>query len=119
MSKKYQAMRDAKEFMRAKVYYGEGAGIRRKLIKALVDERSADPVYKKAFEEACKHQDLTKHVFAATTERKVRDGVKIFVKKVPKIAVGVGSAIALYVNNKEKVDKFVQEVKEKCLRSRY
>lgn len=44
------AKKDAKEFTRAKMYYGEGAGNRRKLIKAKVAERSKDPSYKKAFD---------------------------------------------------------------------
>ena len=47
-----QAKKDAKEFARAKMFYGEGAGTRRKLIKNTVQERSKDPVYKKAFDEA-------------------------------------------------------------------
>ena len=41
------AKKDAKEFARAKMFYGEGAGNRRKLIKATVQQRSKDPVYKK------------------------------------------------------------------------
>jgi len=41
-----RARRDAKEFTQAKMYYGEGAGNRRKLIKATVKARSKDPFYK-------------------------------------------------------------------------
>lgn len=36
------ARKDAKEFTQAKMYYGEGAGNRRKMIKAKVDQRSKD-----------------------------------------------------------------------------
>lgn len=42
--------RDAKEFTQAKMYYGEGAGNRRKLIKATVKARSKDPLYKSEFD---------------------------------------------------------------------
>lgn len=42
------ARKDAKEFTQAKMYYGEGAGNRRKMIKAKVDQRSKDATYKKA-----------------------------------------------------------------------
>ena len=41
-----RARRDAKEYTQAKMYYGEGAGNRRKLIKATVKARSKDPFYK-------------------------------------------------------------------------
>lgn len=43
---RHKAKKDAKEFARAKMFYGEGAGNRRKLIKATVSERSKDPGYK-------------------------------------------------------------------------
>lgn len=36
------ARKDAKEFTQAKMYYGEGAGNRRKMIKDKVDQRSKD-----------------------------------------------------------------------------
>jgi len=67
------ARRDAKEYARAKMFYGEGAGTRRKLIKNTVEERSKNPAYKKAFDEALSKQDMAKHVQNAKTERKVRD----------------------------------------------
>lgn len=47
-----RARRDAKEFTQAKMYYGEGAGNRRKLIKATVKARSKDPFYKSEFDKA-------------------------------------------------------------------
>ena len=68
-----RAKKDAKEFARAKMYYGEGAGTRRKLIKATVEERSKDPDYKKAFDYYSSKQDMSKHASGAKRERKVRD----------------------------------------------
>lgn len=68
-----QAKKDAKEFARAKMFYGEGAGTRRKLIKATVTQRSKDPEYKKAFDEALVKQDMSKHASKAKQERKVKD----------------------------------------------
>lgn len=47
---KKRARKDAKEYARAQMFYGEGAGNRRKLIKATVKQRSKDPVYKAEFE---------------------------------------------------------------------
>lgn len=69
----HQAKKDAKEYARAKMFYGEGAGTRRKLIKATVNQRSKDPVYKKAFDEALSNQDMSKHATKARSERKRKD----------------------------------------------
>jgi len=68
-----KAKKDAKEFARAKMYYGEGAGNRRKLIKATVNERSKDPDYKKAFDYYSGKQDMSKHASRAKAERKIND----------------------------------------------
>lgn len=70
------AKKDAKEFARAQMYYGEGAGNRRKLIKATVKQRSKNENYRKAFEEYSAQQDMAKHVKKAKAERKGRDAVK-------------------------------------------
>lgn len=68
------ARKDAKEFARAKAFYGEGAGTRRKLIKQTVDGKTArDPNYKKAFDHHLAKQDSSKHVDKARSERKRKD----------------------------------------------
>ena len=74
------AKKDAKEFARAKMFYGEGAGNRRKLIKATVKERSKDENYKKAFEEYSSQQDMAKHATKAKAERKRKDVTHTTVK---------------------------------------
>jgi hypothetical protein len=64
------ARRDAQEFARAKSFYGEGAGTRRKLIKQTVDHKSANvPGYKKAFDHHLSRQDMSKHADKAVSER--------------------------------------------------
>lgn len=71
-----EAKKDAEEFARAKLFYGEGAGNRRKLIKATVNaksERSAS--YKKAFDHHLAKQDLSKHAEKAKSERRRKDVV--------------------------------------------
>lgn len=68
------ARKDAKEFARAKMFYGEGAGTRRKLIKAKVTSNSKkDPYYKSEFEKALAEQDMGKHAAKAKRERKRKD----------------------------------------------
>jgi hypothetical protein len=65
------ARKDAKEFARAKQYYGEGAGTRRKLIKATVEGKSKNSAsYKKAFDHHLANQDSSKHAAKAQSERK-------------------------------------------------
>ena len=68
-----KARKDAKEYARAKMYYGEGAGNRRKLIRATVKERSKDSRYKAEFDKELAKQDMAKHASAAKRERKAAD----------------------------------------------
>lgn len=69
-----EASGDAKEFARAKMFYGQGAGTRRKLIKAKVEAKSKrDPTYKPAFDHHLANQDLGKHAGKAQSERKRKD----------------------------------------------
>ncbi len=67
------AKKDAKEYARAKMFYGEGAGNRRKLIKNTVEQRRKDNKhYGEAFDKYVKNQDMAKHVSAAKKERAIR-----------------------------------------------
>lgn len=68
------AAKDAKEFARAKQYFGDGAGTRRKLIKNTVEAKSKrDPKYAKAFQKHLDAQDASKHVDKAKKERSRTD----------------------------------------------
>ena len=74
------AANDAKEYARAKAYYGEGAGTRRKQIKNLISERMKDPDYKKEFERLLGEQNMSQHQKAANRERKFQDAKNTTVK---------------------------------------
>lgn len=64
------ARKDAHEFARAKAFFGEGAGTRRKLIKQTVDAKTKNiPGYKKAFDHHVARQDMAAHVSKAISER--------------------------------------------------
>lgn len=68
------ARKDAEEFARAKLFFGEGAGTRRKLIKATVEAKAKkDPTYQKAFDHHLSRQDLSTHANKARSERKSID----------------------------------------------
>lgn len=80
-STKRKAKKDAKEFARAKMFYGEGAGNRRKLIKATVEQRKKDlKGYSEEFEKRLSKQDMSKHASAAKKERAVKSGAKATAK---------------------------------------
>ena len=93
-----RARRDAKEFTQAKMYYGEGAGNRRKLIKA----RSKDPFYKSEFDKAVANTDMSKRASQARRQRgrkNARNSAGKTVRGVGNIATGnlsrAGGALAL------------------------
>jgi len=65
-----QAAEDAAEYVRAKMYYGEGAGIRRRLIDATVSQKMYTvPGYEEAFDKAYAQQDMAEHAELARKER--------------------------------------------------
>ena len=73
-----EARKDAKESARAKMYYGEGAGVRRRNINAIVKQKSKDPTYKAEYEKAYAKQDLSKARRSAQRQRTVTDKTKGF-----------------------------------------
>lgn len=84
------AKQHAEEFTRAKLFYGEGAGTRRKLIKAKVETHSKnDTLYKKAFDHHVAKTDLAKRAEQATKQRKRTDRSK----SVKKTGKGVGHVL--------------------------
>lgn len=70
-----EARKDAEEFTKAKAYYGEGAGTRRKLINMKVSGKSKDPVYKKAFDHHVANTDFSKRAEQARGQRHRTDVV--------------------------------------------
>lgn len=72
-----EARKDAEESARAKQFYGEGAGTRRKLIKATVEGKSRKITgYKEAFDHHLANQDTSKHASKAISERHRKNAVK-------------------------------------------
>lgn len=76
MNTQREARRDAREYARAQMYYGEGAGTRRKLITATVDAKAhRDPAYERAFHDELSRQDMAEHASKARRERQRTDAV--------------------------------------------
>lgn len=69
-----EAIRDADEFAMAKMFYGEGAGVRRRLIGQTVQFKMANiPGYDAAFQQELAKQDFAKLSRKARRERRVKD----------------------------------------------
>jgi hypothetical protein len=84
----HHAKSDAHEYVKAKLAYGEGAGNRRKLIKAKVNARAnKSPEYKKAFEEHV--AKYSEHSDRLARQARVNKNVKATRKSVGKTARGV------------------------------
>lgn len=65
--------KDAERWAAAEMFYGEGAGTRRKLINAEILTKTQDPAYEIALTEAVNKLDMTKFAEAAIKERKAID----------------------------------------------
>lgn len=77
-NKKLQNMatKDASDWARAEMFFGEGAGIRRRHLEAQIKEKRNDiPNYKEWFDFAYSRQNMAEHAIAAAKERKKIDAM--------------------------------------------
>ena len=89
MNVKKEAKQDAYEYALAKMYYGQGAGTRRKLINAAVDHKIVNvPGYNDAFEEALASQNMADLAEAARKERHRKDVSKKVDRNVRGLVTG-------------------------------
>lgn len=93
------AKKDATEFTKAKMFYGDGAGTRRKLIKAKVESRSAkDPNYKKAFDHHVGKTDMGRRAEQARGTRRRKDvvsGTAKTARGIKNLAMKTGAPVAM------------------------
>lgn len=124
------AKKDAKEFARAKAFYGEGAGTRRKLIRQTVEgKKKRDANYAKAFDHHLAKQDTAKAVDKARSERHRKDikkGTGKIVRGTRHVLNGnsqyASAAVALTVGgalfaHKAGIDKVVLKAGKTALRN--
>lgn len=71
-----EAKRDAKKYTKAKMFYGEGAGIQRRHIYGSVRKKSKSPEYKKAFDYHVERTNLDKRAQQARAKRRRIDTAK-------------------------------------------
>ena len=116
------AQKDAKEFAEAKMFYGEGAGNRRKLIKNTVEQRSKDSYYKKAFDYYLENQDMAKAAEKARIKRTTTDTKKNTVraaKTIVKMAstITATAATAYYLAHQTGVDKIIADMANTAIKN--
>lgn len=110
------AEHDATEYARAQMFFGEGAGIRRRIIEAKVsDLASRDQDYAQAFDSALGKQSWADHAAKAVKERKRIDRGKSLKKnsravltgnhRVASSSVVTGLILAGYVAHETGYDK--------------
>jgi len=94
MNTQKEARRDAEEYARAKMFYGEGAGNRRKLIETTVDAKvRRDPAYARAFHRELEVQDMAEHAQKARAERHSIDRKITMSKNIKAIARGDNNGV--------------------------
>ena len=113
--------KDVKRYADAKMFYGKGAGTRRKLLKAELDKKKKDiPGYEKLFNEKVTNADYAKSASKAKIERTAKDTtyrVRVTVKQVLGVTgpLTVSAGLYLYSKNKDKVDRFVSDQLSKII----
>lgn len=115
--------KDVKKWADAKMYYGKGAGTRRKLLKAELDKKRKDlPGYADLFDKKSQNADFAGSAKKATAERKVRDTAyrtRVSIKQFFGVtgSLTVAAAYLAYSMNKPAVDRFVGQQASKLFRT--
>jgi hypothetical protein len=122
-----QAAKDAEEYARAHMSYGEGAGNRRKLIYGTVDYKMATiPGYREAFQSAAARQNMAKYAKEAERSNRRRTINTAVARNTRAIVSGryenvnsvllIGGA-AVYFAHRYEIDKVIIEKTKKKYRN--
>lgn len=119
MNVEKQARKDAREYARAQMYYGEGAGTRRKLISATVDSRAhKDSTYARVFHSELERQDMADHAKKAQVERVRTDRNEVINRNVRGVLTGKSQSVntsvllistAVVIAHKTGIDKKIYD----------
>lgn len=125
MKMKKMASQDAFKAARAEMFFGEGAGTRRKLLNAEIGRKiETIPGYSAAFEKAYSKQNFADHAIKAAKERKSLDRSKIIQKNLGALLRGDrrsmsnGFAAAVIVVSVAKVTGYDQVAIDKVKKAR-
>lgn len=107
------AIQDAKRYADAKMFYGETAGTKRKLLNAELNKKKTRmPGYEDAFNKALEDVDYARSAKKAVNKRHAIDATyrtRVTVKKILGVTgpIAVAAATVIYSKNKATVDNFV------------
>ena len=108
------ATKDAKRFAKAKMAYGEGAGVQRRHIKAEINAKMRDSNYKKSFNDALEMVNYAKATGQAkrwrakeTTKNQATRSTKAIARTLTGTS-SIAAAGILYMQHKAAVDQFVK-----------
>ena len=116
MNIRKQAKKDARRYAKAKMNYGDGAGIARRHINAELEKKFDDARYAEAFEEALAELDMSEIVHEIKAKNSARDlagGLKKSFKTVVKVGTVAAGAYGFYAANQEGIDRIVNGMKVK------
>lgn len=88
MNVKKMAAQDAARWARAEMFFGEGAGTRRKLLNAEITQKMGLPGYGEAFHNAYSRQNMADHAIKAAKERTRLDRGKMVKRNVRGLVTG-------------------------------
>ena len=109
------AAKDAKRHADAKMFYGKGAGTRRKLLKAEIDKKKRTvPGYEEEFNKSLSTVDYAKSAKKATITRKTKDATyraRVTTKQTLGVTgpLTVAAGTLAYQTHKREVDAFVSK----------
>ena len=113
---KYEAKKDAKRWAKAKINYGTGAGIKRRHLKAELDKKLQNDAYRAAFEDELERVNYDRIIRDVNIKNKTKsaavNGKKVF-KNVVKAGTLAAGAYTFYSNNKDSIDRVVNNVRVK------
>lgn len=111
-----QIKKDAKRYAKAKMNYGDGAGIARRHLNAELEKKLADPAYAAAFEAELAKIDMegvVREIKTKNNAKAVAGGFKKGIKIVAKVGTVAAGAYTFYAANQEGIDRIVNGVKVK------
>lgn len=100
--------KDALEYAKAKLNYGEGAGLLRRKISAKLSEKLQDENYRIEFEKELEDIDMSDLQDCVDREHKVKAGFKIGKKILAGLGITLTTAIPVYLANREQINVAVK-----------
>lgn len=108
MDKKREAWNDALKYAKAEMDYGKGAGVNRRHLKAKLESKFEDPIYKEEFDKALDQIDyraVIRDIRIKKEADRLKDRARITIKAV--IIVG-GFIYSVYAKNKQDADEAIR-----------